>query len=159
MSKSQFSLSSVSFSYDALATPLLRNLSFVASAGWTGIVGPNRVGKTTLLQIAAGALPPQSGSVSRPAPVVVCEQRTDKMPEARKLLLALGLLDEPQLIVMDEPTNHMDIVIIECLEAALRDYVGALSLVSHDQRFLDALTTDRWEIQHGADGKCQLLTL
>ncbi|MFP4376142.1 MAG: ATP-binding cassette domain-containing protein [Spirochaetales bacterium] len=98
MSKSQLSFSSVSFSYDSLATPLVRDLSFVASAGWTGIVGPNGVGKTTLLQLAAGALEPQAGSVSRPAPVVVCEQRTDFIPTALTDLLRFETADAGRLI-------------------------------------------------------------
>jgi ATPase subunit of ABC transporter with duplicated ATPase domains len=65
--------------------------------------------------------------------------------ETRKLLLSLGLLKKPAIVVMDEPTNHLDIASIEALEAALRAYEGALVLVSHDMRFLDALTNEIWE--------------
>jgi macrolide transport system ATP-binding/permease protein len=79
-------------------TTLLHDLSFVAIAGWTGIVGPNGVGKTTLLQIAAGAFASQSGSVSRPAPVVVCEQRTDTMPESLPDLLRFETADAGRII-------------------------------------------------------------
>ena len=50
----------------------------------------------------------------------------------------------PHIVIMDEPTNHMDLPSIECVEDALREYVGGLLLVSHDTRFLDALTTLRW---------------
>jgi macrolide transport system ATP-binding/permease protein len=66
--------------------------------------------------------------------------------EARKLALAVGLLREPYLIVMDEPTNHMDLVSVMGLEEALRSYQGALLLVSHDDRFLRELVSTRWEL-------------
>jgi len=66
--------------------------------------------------------------------------------EVRKLILARHLAMNPHLIVMDEPTNHMDLPSIECVEAALAEFPGGLLLVSHDEVFLDALTTTRWEI-------------
>ena len=62
-------------------------------------------------------------------------------------MLALRMTDHPALLVMDEPTNHMDLPSIECLESALGDYGGGLLLVSHDQRFLAELCTITWEIQ------------
>ncbi|MFC2078233.1 ATP-binding cassette domain-containing protein [Candidatus Bipolaricaulota bacterium] len=67
--------------------------------------------------------------------------------EVRKLILARYLAMEPHLIVMDEPTNHMDLPSIECVEAALAEFPGGLLLVSHDEVFLEALTTTRWEIE------------
>ena len=66
--------------------------------------------------------------------------------EIRKILLASGIANEPHLIVMDEPTNHLDLPSIECLEEALADCPCGLLLVSHDRRFLDALTNHRWDI-------------
>lgn len=66
--------------------------------------------------------------------------------ELRKLLFALGSRRQPGLIVLDEPTNHLDLASVECLEEALSDYPGALLLVSHDRRFLEALTTTEWRI-------------
>jgi len=66
--------------------------------------------------------------------------------ETRKLLLALGIVKVPHLIVLDEPTNHLDIDAVICLEQALRDCPCGLLLVSHDQRFLNALTNIRWNI-------------
>lgn len=66
--------------------------------------------------------------------------------ETRKLLLALGMTAEPQIIIMDEPTNHMDITSIECLEEALSHCPCALVLISHDLRFLNHLTRRRWHI-------------
>ncbi|HNX59042.1 MAG TPA: ATP-binding cassette domain-containing protein [Spirochaetota bacterium] len=66
--------------------------------------------------------------------------------EKRKMMLGLGLLHRPGLIIMDEPTNHMDIPSIRCLEEALAIYEGALMVVSHDRRFLSGITTEEWEI-------------
>ena len=70
--------------------------------------------------------------------------------EIRKLLLAIGIADVPHLIVMDEPTNHLDLPSIECLEQALVECPCGVLLVSHDQRFLDALTHKRWRISEGS---------
>ncbi|MDY4042166.1 MAG: ATP-binding cassette domain-containing protein [Collinsella sp.] len=70
--------------------------------------------------------------------------------ELRKLMLAVGMLGNPALIIMDEPTNHLDLHSVEALERALASFPGALVLVSHDARFLDATTGIRWEIEGGA---------
>ena len=72
--------------------------------------------------------------------------------ELRKLVLALGMADQPELIVMDEPTNHLDLPSIECLESALAECPCGLLLVSHDQRFLQRLTRTRWDITFVEDG-------
>ena len=69
--------------------------------------------------------------------------------ELRKLMLAEGILRHPALIVMDEPTNHLDLHSTEALERALASYPGALVLVSHDRRFLEACTARTWEVRDG----------
>ena len=79
-------------------------------------------------------------------PERLLESRVPSPGEIRKLILAMKIAQQPQLIVMDEPTNHMDLPSIECLEEALQKCACGLLLVSHDQRFLEALTTIRWEI-------------
>jgi len=66
--------------------------------------------------------------------------------ETRKLMLALGMVHTPHIIVMDEPTNHMDLPSIEAVETALSDCPCALLLVSHDTRFLQRLTQTTWHI-------------
>ena len=66
--------------------------------------------------------------------------------EIRKLLLATGITHDPYLIIMDEPTNHMDLPSIECLEAALSECPCGMLLVSHDRLFLDKLTDRTWHI-------------
>ncbi len=54
-----------------------------------------------------------------------------------RLSLALVLLSNPQLLLLDEPTNHLDIEMLTWLEAWLRDFPGAVLIVSHDRAFLD----------------------
>lgn len=66
--------------------------------------------------------------------------------EIRKLLLALGMAYIPHIIIMDEPTNHMDLPSIECLEQALADCPCSLVLISHDNYFLKKLTSKTWNI-------------
>ena len=66
--------------------------------------------------------------------------------ETRKLMLALGMVRTPHIILMDEPTNHMDLPSIEALETALADCPCALLLVSHDRRLLQTLTRTTWHI-------------
>lgn len=69
--------------------------------------------------------------------------------EARKLSLALGLGRQVWLLALDEPTNHLDLPSIERVERALRDYPGALLLVSHDAAFASACAKTRWELEGG----------
>ena len=66
--------------------------------------------------------------------------------ETRKLLLATGMIYTPHIIIMDEPTNHMDFSSIKCLEIALKDCPCSLLLVSHDRYFLSKLTSREWNI-------------
>jgi ATPase subunit of ABC transporter with duplicated ATPase domains len=66
--------------------------------------------------------------------------------ETRKLMLANAIRQNIKFIMMDEPTNHMDLDSIECLEKALIEYPGALLLVSHDEYFLENTTSIRWKI-------------
>ena len=56
------------------------------------------------------------------------------------------LLRRPQVLLLDEPTNHLDIVSIQWLERFLMQYKGAIILISHDRRFLDAVTKKTFEI-------------
>jgi ATPase subunit of ABC transporter with duplicated ATPase domains len=72
--------------------------------------------------------------------------------QVRKLLLAEGLLQEPALIIMDEPTNHMDLPSIECIEIALNQSDIAMLLVSHDRIFLQQVVHRYWQIRQSGDG-------
>jgi ATP-binding cassette subfamily F protein 3 len=65
--------------------------------------------------------------------------------------VALGrvLLLQPDLLILDEPTNHLDLESLLWLEEFLRNYAGALLLVSHDRAFVNRLVSEVWEIdQH-----------
>ena len=67
----------------------------------------------------------------------------------KRVALARALVREPELLLLDEPTNHLDIVAIEWLEKQLRDYNGALILVTHDRRFLQGIANKIAEIDRG----------
>ena len=72
--------------------------------------------------------------------------------EMRKLMLALGILESPELVVMDEPTNYLDLGSTEALEQLLSVYPGALLLVSHDASLVSSATSITWRIQKSEDG-------
>jgi ATP-binding cassette subfamily F protein 3 len=70
--------------------------------------------------------------------------------ERARLMLALATLDKPNLLILDEPTNHLDIDARNELLTALNDFDGAVILVSHDRRLIEA-TAERLMLV--ADGK------
>lgn len=64
--------------------------------------------------------------------------------ERNRILLAKLLLKPSNLIVMDEPTNDLDMVTLELLEEMLSGYKGTLLLISHDRAFMDNVVTSTW---------------
>jgi ATP-binding cassette subfamily F protein 3 len=66
-----------------------------------------------------------------------------------RIALAKLLLKEPGILLLDEPTNHLDIESLQWLEEYLRQYNGAVILVSHDRAFLDSLTTKTYALGLG----------
>ena len=68
----------------------------------------------------------------------------------QKTRLALGklLLESPDLLILDEPTNHLDIETLSWLETYLKNYPGALLIVSHDRYFLEQTVSIIYEIAH-----------
>jgi ATP-binding cassette subfamily F protein 3 len=67
-----------------------------------------------------------------------------------RVLLGRLLLEAPDLLVLDEPTNHLDINAIEWLEGFLKDFPGAVLVVSHDRYFMDAVASTIWELDFGS---------
>jgi ATP-binding cassette subfamily F protein uup len=157
-----------------------------------GIIGPNGVGKSTLIKVLLGELQPDSGRVKRGTRLQVAyfdQQRAQLDPQAtvmesvgegsprvvingrdrhvagylrdflfpperlqspvstlsggerNRLLLARLFARPANLLVMDEPTNDLDVETLELLEELLLDYPGTLLLVSHDRAFLDNVVT------------------
>jgi macrolide transport system ATP-binding/permease protein len=166
----------VSFSYEGSTEPLIVDLTAHFARGWTGVVGANGVGKSTILKLAAGILQPKEGQVAATASAIYCEQRTDSVPplfddflgtkdgaaasikdqlgvqndwrgrwdslshgERKRAQIAVALWQEPELLALDEPTNHLDGKAREFLFGALLRYQGVGLLVSHDRTFLDEL--------------------
>jgi ATP-binding cassette ChvD family protein len=69
--------------------------------------------------------------------------------ERRRVALCKLLLDQPDLLLLDEPTNHLDAESVAWLEGHLRNYPGAILIVTHDRYFLDNVTGWILELDHG----------
>ncbi len=91
-------------------------------------------GPGVLAALGLGAVPSETTAV-----ILSGGQKT-------RLALAGALLSNPQLLILDEPTNHLDIAMLEWLEEWLKNFPGAVLLVSHDRAFLDGVATRILEI-------------
>ncbi len=166
----------VSFTYATMTKPLLAGVEAYFPCGWTGIVGPNGVGKSTLLKLAVGDLEVQEGKVHHLGSALYCAQRTDDPPpsfdefiyaadreavalkrqlaveeewldrwdtlshgERKRAQIAVALWLNPDVLALDEPSNHIDGEARRLLLAALQRYRGVGLLVSHDRDLLDEL--------------------
>src|ERR1700735_409249 len=69
--------------------------------------------------------------------------------ERRRVALCRLLLDQPELLLLDEPTNHLDAESVAWLEGHLRNYPGAILIVTHDRYFLDNVTSWILELDRG----------
>jgi ATP-binding cassette ChvD family protein len=69
--------------------------------------------------------------------------------EKRRVALCQLLLSQPELLLLDEPTNHLDAETVAWLEAHLRNYPGAILIVTHDRYFLDNVTGWILELDRG----------
>ncbi|MEC8908494.1 MAG: ATP-binding cassette domain-containing protein, partial [Pseudomonadota bacterium] len=67
----------------------------------------------------------------------------------RRVMLARALVTDPELLILDEPTNHMDVETIEWLEEQLKQFNGALVFISHDRAFVQALATRIVDLDRG----------
>src|SRR6185437_6295574 len=180
--------------------PIIRDFTLRIQRGdRIGLVGPNGVGKTTLLKLLTGELQPDSGSVTQAKTLsgIVIDQQRKLMEPARRvrdvlanggdwievrgskkhikgylkeflfdpaltdapigslsggersrLLLAREFAREANLLVLDEPTNDLDLETLDLLQEVIADYDGTVLIVSHDRDFLDRTVT----ITLGLDG-------
>jgi ABC transport system ATP-binding/permease protein len=181
----------ISFSYDG--TPVLKEFSTVIMRGdKVGIIGPNGVGKSTLLSILLKEISPDSGNVRHGTNLQIAyfdqlrmaldEDKTVvdnigegndfivfngekrhvishlkdflfspqrcRMPvhvlsggEKNRLLLAKLFTQPSNVLVLDEPTNDLDIETLELLEELLFEFSGTILIVSHDRAFLNNVVT------------------
>ncbi|MGI6239441.1 MAG: ribosomal protection-like ABC-F family protein [Christensenellales bacterium] len=137
-----------------------------------GLVGENGAGKTTLFQILSGQIEPDTGAVARLAPISVIEQtgalhdyafdpalRSEfgaielreglSGGEKTRRRIAGALTARGHVLLADEPTTDLDAQGVERLEKRLREYEGAIVLISHDRALLDALCTKIAQLEDG----------
>ncbi len=179
--------------------PLIKDFSaLVQRSDKIGIVGPNGVGKSTLLKLVLGQLEPSRGSVRQGTKLEVAyfDQLRAKLDlektvrenvvegsdhvdingkrkhvmgylqdflftpdrarqpvkalsggERNRLLLARLFTQPANLLVMDEPTNDLDVETLELLESLVSEFAGTVLIVSHDRDFLNNVATSTWAFE------------
>ncbi len=186
-------IEAIDASYTFDKHPLIRGLNTIILRGdKIGIIGPNGVGKTTLLRLLLGELDPDGGTIRQGTRLEIAyfDQRRAQLDdrqsvldnlsdgrqfidingkqrhvisylqdflftpqrvrtpvaalsggERNRLLLAKLFSKPTNLLVLDEPTNDLDIDTLDLLEELLMEYDGTVLLVSHDRAFLDNVVT------------------
>lgn len=119
-----------------------------------GLIGRNGSGKTTLLQALSGKMNTSKRNISQHVQVELLPQlkqvETVKSGgEVTQDYVQQALMSQAGLLLADEPTTHLDLTHIKWVEEKLREWHGALIIVSHDRAFLDALCTSIWELDKG----------
>lgn len=182
-----FTVKDGAIGYDA---PLIQKLDFSLFRGnVVAIIGPNGVGKSTLLKTMAGAIRPLDGNFAwghNVRPVFLSQDQRDLLREdetviqcfmrlivdageknARAALggflfrgdevfkpvrilsggerarlgMAVLFFQKPNVILLDEPTSHLDMASVEALVRAIEEFSGSVIFVSHDRTFIDSICT------------------
>jgi len=172
---------------------LVKSLDWVLMRGdRVALIGPNGVGKSTLIRLAIGQIKPSSGQVRQGTQwqLAYFDQMREQLDEERsvlqsispgsdwievggkrmhvmtylgdflfsprraqspvktlsggernRLLLARLFARPANVLVLDEPTNDLDLETLELMESSLQQYEGTVLLVSHDRAFIDAVAT------------------
>ena len=172
---------------------LVKSLDWVLLRGdRVALIGPNGIGKSTLIRLAIGQIKPSSGQVRQGSQwqLAYFDQMREQLNEERsvvetispgsdwieiggkrthlmsylgdflfsprraqspvktlsggernRLLLARLFARPANLLILDEPTNDLDLETLELLESSLQQYAGTVLLVSHDRAFIDAVAT------------------
>ncbi len=195
--RSAVTVEGLTFRYPGTDTDVFTNLNFTIQAEQrVAIIGPNGIGKTTLMRCLAGDLTPTAGRITwvenaQPGympqdPQAEFETKADLFSwmstwtgkadddqivratlgrllfsgdEIKKSVKVLSggekgrmiygklMLTRPNVMLLDEPTNHMDMETIESLQIGLEKYPGTLVFVSHDREFVGALATRMIELK------------
>jgi ATPase subunit of ABC transporter with duplicated ATPase domains len=128
-------------------TVVLDGLSLtVAPSSRIGVVGPNGIGKSTLLRLLAGLEEPDSGTVVRDGVSVAYLAQERGVAglsggEASRRGLEAILSSDADVLLLDEPTNDLDFAALELLERFVDSHRGGIVAVSHDRAFLERMTT------------------
>ena len=189
-----FEADNISFAYED--KPLVTNFSTrVIRGDRIGLIGPNGIGKSTLLQLLQGQIQADEGTVKQGTKLEVAyfdQQRAQldlektvvdnvaggsdmievhgkprhvisylrdflfdperlRSPaktlsggETNRLLLAKLFTKPANVLILDEPTNDLDMETLELLESLLVEFEGTILIVSHDRAFLDNVVTSTW---------------
>lgn len=183
----QLNLSNIEYAYPAAVEPALSGVTATFPQGWTGIVGDNGGGKTTLCLVACCLLQPDAGTVTPPLVSLYCAQDASEPPanledfafaydsaavrlrrdlavgddwaqrystlsggQQKRLQVACALWAAPDVLAVDEPTNHVDAATRRAITAALSRFGGIGLLVSHDRELLDELCSQCLFVADGA---------
>ncbi len=197
--RSAVTVEKISYRYPGTDIDVLDKVSFGVEAGERiAIIGPNGIGKSTLMRCLAGELRPTAGRIewvenAQPGympqdPQAEFDLKVDLFEwmstytgkadddqlvratlgrllfsgdETKKSVKVLSggekgrmiygklILTKPNVLLMDEPTNHMDMETIESLQIGLEHYAGTLIFVSHDREFVGGLATRIIELTPG----------
>ena len=176
LGKTTIELEHISKSYDNI--PVISDFTyFFLRNDRVGIIGPNGCGKSTLMNIITGNVTPDSGivTIGQTVKIGYFSQENEAMDESlrvidyvreggevihtkdgklsggekRRLYLLRILMEAPNILILDEPTNDLDIATLTRLEDYLDSFEGIVITVSHDRYFLDRVVSRIFCFENG----------